>query len=283
MQSKLPPPPLTAWASRARKTVGDPFRGWQRWPSMASDCSGMGTAELAWKVMEVPMRHEFVCDNNQACQTVLGNLLPGVPVFTDMRVRIFKGSSWAGVTTNGQKMIMRRGSAGELDLYVAGTSCAPFSLCGVRGGFQAEASQTFFTALKTISTRRPRAAILENVKGILDRHNGELCRQSLNALSTYCWREFVLESSQYGVPHHRLRVYFVLFRVDVLKRSADESFAMIQVQMARMRSPCQPWPQWLSKIGLPMRVSTSQVALTILYSLTLRLLVPPAKSRVRKN
>ena len=279
MLSKRPSATLTTWASRARETVGDPFCGWQRSPSMASDCSGMGTAELAWNMLSKfcahPMRHEFVCDNDQACQTLLGKLLPGVPVLTDMRVRVFKGSCWAAVTTNGQRIVMRRRGAGELDLYVAGTSCASFSVCGGRDGFQAEASHTFFAALKTITAMRPRAAILENVKGILDRNNVELCRKSLNTLSGYCWREFVLESSQYGVPHHRVRVYFVLLQVDAVKHSADESLAMVQLQMAKMHSPCrQPWPQWLSQIGLPMQVSTSQVAFTItLYSLTL--LAPP--------
>ena len=58
------------------------------------------------------------------------------------------------------------------DLYIAGCPCQPFSSMGRREGLQDSPGrgQLLFRIMKAIATKKPRAFLLENVKGLFSCH-----------------------------------------------------------------------------------------------------------------
>ena len=70
---------------------------------------------------------------------------------------------------------------------------------------------TFFSAIKTIATLRPRVAALENVVAISNNSNSEVVKQALSNLRGYIVLYLKVNTSDFGVPHHRVRIYMVAF------------------------------------------------------------------------
>jgi site-specific DNA-cytosine methylase len=83
-----------------------------------------------------------------------------------------------------------------LDLYVAGTMCTPFSPKGARGGFADPKAKTFYQFFKTLATMQPRAAVLENSPGILDKRNRAELLAILKTARGYCRRAYTLRTSK---------------------------------------------------------------------------------------
>ena len=55
----------------------------------------------------------------------------------------------------------------DIDLYVCGFPCQPFSNAGKGKGLEDKRGNVFFSCLDVIKTKKPKYFILENVKGIL--------------------------------------------------------------------------------------------------------------------
>jgi DNA (cytosine-5)-methyltransferase 1 len=97
-----------------------------------------------------------------------------------------------------------------VDIISGGLPCPPFSVAGKQLGSKDERN-LFPTALRIISELKPKAVMIENVRGILDAvfedYRGNLVRQ-LGKLGYRCeWRLF--NASDFGVPQLRPRVVFV--------------------------------------------------------------------------
>ena len=56
------------WVKRIKDQVGDPVHGWSRPLRMASDCSGVGTPEIAWTESVGKAVHLFVSDKEVFCK-----------------------------------------------------------------------------------------------------------------------------------------------------------------------------------------------------------------------
>lgn len=109
------------------------------------------------------------------------------------------------------------------DVLVAGFPCQPFSIAGVskknslgrRHGFEDPTQGTLFFNLKEIiTTKRPRAFLLENVKNLLSHDGGNtfaVIRESLEAELGYQIFYRVLDARAF-VPQHRERIFIVGFR-----------------------------------------------------------------------
>ncbi len=103
----------------------------------------------------------------------------------------------------------------DFDILCAGFPCQPFSIAGVRKGFNDTRGTLFFDIERIIKEKKPRAFILENVKGLMNHDKGETIRVILNALQNnlgYKVYHKVLNSKDYGVPQNRERVYIVGFK-----------------------------------------------------------------------
>lgn len=104
----------------------------------------------------------------------------------------------------------------EIDLLAGGVPCPPFSKAGKQLG-QKDERNLFPEALRLVKEIRPRAVMLENVRGLLDAVFDDYrshIQDSLRELGyTPEWR--LLNASDYGVPQLRPRVVFVAIRNDL--------------------------------------------------------------------
>jgi DNA (cytosine-5)-methyltransferase 1 len=100
--------------------------------------------------------------------------------------------------------------AGQVDLLAGGVPCPPFSRAGKQLGGDDE-RDLFPQALRLIAECKPRAVLLENVRGLLDAvftEYREQIRQTLSAQGyVVTWR--LLNSSDFGVPQLRPRALLV--------------------------------------------------------------------------
>jgi len=101
----------------------------------------------------------------------------------------------------------------QLDIFVAGIPCQPFSQSGSGKGFEDEKDgQVFFTVLQFINGKLPRSFVLENVLG-LKNHNGgktfKLIIEKLCESGRYNVHWKIVNTAQNGIPQNRPRVYIV--------------------------------------------------------------------------
>ena len=123
-------------------------------------------------------------------------------------------------TTVEERRLARAKAA--LDIYAAGTMSTPFASAGKTQGFADYNARTLIQLMRTMSALRPRAAILENGQAILhQRHRKQLTR-FLSAVNGYRLKIFnAVDNRKFGIPHHRVMVYFVFIRVDALAVDPD--------------------------------------------------------------
>jgi len=101
---------------------------------------------------------------------------------------------------------------GSLDLIAGGPPCQPFSAAG-HGKGEWDARDGFPIVLRAVQFTRPRAVLIENVRGFLaPTHTAyrESIVRELEALG-YTVQFKLLNAADYGVPQRRLRVFIVGF------------------------------------------------------------------------
>ena len=103
-----------------------------------------------------------------------------------------------------------------VDLLAGGVPCPPFSVAGKQLG-QADERNLFPAAIRLVSEIRPKAVLLENVKGLkesaFDDYRASIAR-SVERLGYTCdWR--LLNASDHGVSQLRPRLLFVAVRDDL--------------------------------------------------------------------
>ncbi len=128
-----------------------------------------------------------------------------------------------------------RGYAG-VDLFAGGVPCPPFSIAGKQLG-EADERDLFPQALRLVAEIRPRAVLLENVRGLaatrFDGYRDQVLGRLADLGFSTWWR--LVNASDYGVP--QLRPRFVLV-------------AIAQPWAARLR-----WPERMS--GAPPTVGAT--------------------------
>lgn len=164
-------------------------------------CSGGGGQALGLEL--AGFRHEGLIEiEPQACATLRQNRLGWNVIEGD--VRTFDGSPFKGI-----------------DLLAGGVPCPPFSKAGKQLGADDE-RDLFPEAIRLVDECRPKAVMLENVRGLLDavfddyRHKVEKQLKDLNYVTG--WR--LLNASDYGVSQLRPRVIFVGIRKDLASHFA---------------------------------------------------------------
>jgi DNA (cytosine-5)-methyltransferase 1 len=102
----------------------------------------------------------------------------------------------------------------KFDVLLAGFPCQPFSSIGKREGFKHETQGTlFYDVARIIEFHKPKAFLLENVAGLLTHDDGRTFTVIINVLTRLGYRlEYkILDSSDFGVPQKRERIYIVGF------------------------------------------------------------------------
>jgi DNA (cytosine-5)-methyltransferase 1 len=118
----------------------------------------------------------------------------------------------------------------RFDVLVAGFPCQPYSIAGLRQGLADEKGrgQVFLSILEVLDKVRPRAFLLENVKGMLSHDGGKTIEYMVEQLrhlghGTTAYQVLkprVLNSMTHGgVPQNRERVFIIGF----LEQEVDSS------------------------------------------------------------
>lgn len=110
----------------------------------------------------------------------------------------------------------------ECDILTAGFPCQPFSNAGSRRGVYDERGELYIECLRIIESKKPRAVLFENVKGLLSsKHQSgkkliDVIKGDLENLG-YQVNFKVVNASDYGVPQNRERMILVGLRNDIGK------------------------------------------------------------------
>ena len=100
----------------------------------------------------------------------------------------------------------------SFDLLLAGFPCQPFSHAGLKKGFEDTRGTLFFDIARIAKHHRPKALVLENVKGLVGHDKGNTFREILRILEVelgYKVSFQVLNAKHFGVPQNRERIVIV--------------------------------------------------------------------------
>lgn len=97
------------------------------------------------------------------------------------------------------------------DLLLAGFPCQPFSYAGKRRGFGDTRGTLFFEIERILRKYQPKAFLLENVRGLYTHDSGRTFETIIEKLHDlgYGTTDLVLNSSDFGVPQNRVRLYIL--------------------------------------------------------------------------
>lgn len=97
------------------------------------------------------------------------------------------------------------------DFLLGGFPCQPFSYAGKRKGFGDTRGTLFFEIERILQTYQPKAFLLENVRGLYTHDGGRTFETIITKLHDlgYGTYDLLLNSSDFGVPQNRVRLYIL--------------------------------------------------------------------------
>jgi len=107
----------------------------------------------------------------------------------------------------------------DFDLVTYSPPCQSFSVAGKRLGFEDKRGILFFDALRIIQEKKPKYAIMENVKGLVQKNFKKEFETILYELERAGYKNYwkVLNALDYGIPQNRERVFVVSIRKGIKK------------------------------------------------------------------
>ncbi len=116
-----------------------------------------------------------------------------------------------GDTVAGDITQIDPGDLPNFDYLLAGFPCQPFSAAGNRDGLLDIRGTLFFNILQILEAKRPQGFMLENVPGLATHKGGATLDMMLKSLKNtgYKVNSRILDSSDFGVPQKRKRLYIV--------------------------------------------------------------------------
>ena len=120
-------------------------------------------------------------------------------------------SNFPDTIIDGDIMAISPNKIPDFDYLLAGFPCQPFSSAGGKRGFQDQNGKFIFTICKILKAKRPQGFILENVDGLATHDQGKTLETILKELKKAGYKATwkILDSSEFGVPQRRKRIYIV--------------------------------------------------------------------------
>ena len=169
---------------------------------VGTDCSGIEAPIQALQNLKIPHVHVFSSDiDKYVIQSIKANYDPQI-IFGDKD----------GPYPEGDITKRKIEDVPDIDLYVAGFPCQPFSMAGERKGFNDKRGNVFFSCLEVIKVKKPKYFILENVRGLITHNKGMTFKTILHCLEEideYNVEWKLLNTRDYGIPQQRDRVYII--------------------------------------------------------------------------
>lgn len=159
-------------------------------------CAGAGGQALGLE--QAGFHHSALVEiDAHCCNTLRANRKDWNVIHQDLRE--FDGRPYKGV-----------------DLLAGGLPCPPFSVAGKQLG-DADERNLFPEGIRLVKEIRPRAVMIENVRGILDAVFEDYRQYISGEIASLGYRTDwrLLNASDYGVPQLRPRVVFMALRKDV--------------------------------------------------------------------
>ena len=99
----------------------------------------------------------------------------------------------------------------DFELLCAGFPYQPFSIAGNQKGFEDKNGNLFYDILNIVDAKKPKMAILENVKNLKTHDNGRTYKVIERAFLDrgYSFFSKVMEATHYGSPQCRQRIFMV--------------------------------------------------------------------------
>ncbi|MEI7455272.1 MAG: DNA cytosine methyltransferase [Nitrosomonadales bacterium] len=125
------------------------------------------------------------------------------------------------------------------DVLIAGFPCQPFSHAGLKKGIDDTRGTLFYNIANILKEKKPKIALLENVKGLISNDKGNTLQVVLKTLIEIGYscnidreiiingtpkqlqaeaKKMVLRSVDFGVPQNRQRIYIVLWIGELAKQ-----------------------------------------------------------------
>ncbi len=102
------------------------------------------------------------------------------------------------------------------DLLVGGFPCQSWSFAGKRAGFNDPRGKLFEEIIRIASTIKPKAMLLENVRGLITHDNGNSLKKILTTINSIgYWVQWKLQDAVVILPQERKRIFIVCIRKDL--------------------------------------------------------------------
>ncbi len=105
------------------------------------------------------------------------------------------------------------------DILCGGFPCQAFSISGKQKGFEDTRGTLFFDIARIAKFHQPKIIFLENVKNLLKHDKGRTLSTILKTLEDLNYTIFyeVLNTSDFGLPQNRERIYFIAFHKNFIE------------------------------------------------------------------
>lgn len=107
----------------------------------------------------------------------------------------------------------------DFDILFGWFPCQPFSMMGKQLGLNDERGSLFFSVVKILDIKKPKYVLLENVRNLYTHEKGETYKKLKEELNKHGYdvQEDIFNTSDFGLPQHRRRLYIFAIREDLKK------------------------------------------------------------------
>lgn len=105
----------------------------------------------------------------------------------------------------------------DFDILLAGFPCQPFSMAGLKKGFEDTRGTLFFDIMRIVEHHKPPVVFLENVRNLVSHDKGNTLKVITSTLGHLGYKVSykLFNAKDFGVPQNRVRIYIVAFRDNV--------------------------------------------------------------------
>ena len=119
-----------------------------------------------------------------------------------------------GETPSGDITLINEKDIPKHDLLLGGFPCQAFSNAGLRKGFNDTRGTLFFDIARILDYHKPKAFLLENVKGLRGHDQGRTFKTITSVINEIGYQTIeskVLNARDFGLPQNRERIFIVGF------------------------------------------------------------------------
>jgi DNA (cytosine-5)-methyltransferase 1 len=109
----------------------------------------------------------------------------------------------------------------DFDLLSGGFPCQAFSMMGQQKGFEDKRGNLFYNIIDILLIKKPKYVLLENVRNIKTHDKGRTYKEIIRSLESdagYYVTSDVFNTSDFGLPQTRRRMFFFALRKDLINQ-----------------------------------------------------------------